>query len=255
MVPPRKRDWKFVVGQVVVPIVAACLALPIGYELRSSESTRAGPTAYFSPRIAEGPAPLTDSFSTTVTGGTPPYNFTWKFGDGNVSYSPAPTQTYNLTGQYLVQLWVRDSAGLEAHAQSPVVVTLGSELVVYVVGPANATVGSPATFTANAAGGTPPYTYVWEFGDGAFLDTNSNPAVHVYSLEGQFSVNVTVQDSKGGESPSNDHIVNVTTGPGATAAVASLPLWAVGTAGSVVILALLVALLSLRRRRRPPPDG
>ncbi len=48
-------------------------------------------------------------------------------------------------------------------------------------------------FTANAAGGAPPYTYNWSFGDDSG-SAQQNPS-HLYSAPGAFTVNLTVTDS------------------------------------------------------------
>ncbi len=50
-------------------------------------------------------------------------------------------------------------------------------------------------FAAGAEGGVPPYTYDWSFGDGAG-STAQNPA-QLYTVPGDYAVNLTVNDSKG----------------------------------------------------------
>jgi PKD repeat protein len=49
------------------------------------------------------------------------------------------------------------------------------------------------TFSANVSGGTPPYTYLWSFGD-ANSSTDANPN-HTYSTGGQYPVQLIVEDS------------------------------------------------------------
>jgi PKD repeat protein len=51
------------------------------------------------------------SFSTHVTGGTPPYMFEWRFGDGTDSAAGAPSHTYSSIGSFTVTVWVNDSGG------------------------------------------------------------------------------------------------------------------------------------------------
>jgi PKD repeat protein len=48
-------------------------------------------------------------------------------------------------------------------------------------------------FTSNVAGGTDPYTFAWDFGDGA-SSTDANPS-HTYSESGIYNVKLTVTDS------------------------------------------------------------
>ena len=50
-------------------------------------------------------------------------------------------------------------------------------------------------FTAFASGGEGPYTFSWEFGDKA--RGNGTPILHEYSSAGNYTVQLTVQDSSG----------------------------------------------------------
>ncbi len=65
--------------------------------------------------------------------------------------------------------------------------------------PANVCSGSAAAFTATVSGGTAPYTYLWNFGNGE-TSAQVNPT-HIYESFGcgtqNFTVNLTVTDSKG----------------------------------------------------------
>jgi hypothetical protein len=50
-------------------------------------------------------------------------------------------------------------------------------------------------FTAGASGCVPPYTFLWNFGDGTY--SNSPSVIHVYSDTGNFSGSLTTRDSAG----------------------------------------------------------
>jgi PKD repeat protein len=50
-------------------------------------------------------------------------------------------------------------------------------------------------FTSNVSGGTPPYSYEWNFGDGA-TSSSANPS-HVYQSSGNYSITLRVIDSQG----------------------------------------------------------
>ena len=67
-------------------------------------------------------------FSVTGVGGTPPYNFTWTFGDDSpAAYGASVTHAYlGPSGSFLVQLTARDAAGAESTNNSSVEVTLPS---------------------------------------------------------------------------------------------------------------------------------
>jgi PKD repeat protein len=52
-------------------------------------------------------------------------------------------------------------------------------------------------FTGSASGGTPPYTYFWDFGDDS-TSSSQNP-FHIYSTAGTYQVSLTVTDSQNDE--------------------------------------------------------
>src|SRR5881409_1400744 len=51
------------------------------------------------------------------------------------------------------------------------------------------------TFTASATGGTQPYSYNWDFGDG--FTSNGQSVSHSYLLPGTYTVTLTVNDANG----------------------------------------------------------
>src|SRR5262249_7076730 len=54
----------------------------------------------------------------------------------------------------------------------------------------NGVAGTAVTFSGSVSGGNPPYTYLWNFGDGASATTLS--ATHTYSSAGTYSVTLQV---------------------------------------------------------------
>jgi len=75
--------------------------------------------------------------------------------------------------------------------------------------------GTPSTgnaplsvaFTGSATGGTAPYSYSWNFGDGSATSTAQNPS-HTYSAAGTYTATLTVTDSS---SPAKTATSQVTT--------------------------------------------
>ncbi len=155
----------------------------------------------------QGQAPLAVSFTGRVEGGTAPYSYEWNFGDGSaVSKDQNPAHTYTSVGNYHVTLTAKDSAGTSG---------LDSHLLIKALGPgmlgaaahADVTFGLiplAVGFAGSASGGTPPYTYEWDFGDGSAGSTDQNPR-HTYSQQGSFPVTLVVKDSAG-QSATDDHL-------------------------------------------------
>ena len=71
----------------------------------------------------------------------------------------------------------------------------------------------PVTFIASATGGSPPYSYTFNFGHGTPITTSTPTASHSYPLEGNFTAFVTVADAIGNLAQSNSITINVTTVP------------------------------------------
>jgi chitodextrinase len=66
--------------------------------------------------------PSTVKFSASVSGGTPPYSYSWDFGDGVTARQPDPTHTYLHAGTYKVSLSVTDKDGNSRTATSTLTV-------------------------------------------------------------------------------------------------------------------------------------
>jgi len=63
--------------------------------------------------VIEGKAPLTVHFDVDLDGGTPPFKWSWDYGDGKTgdAADPKHSYTYDKPGTYMVELEVADAAG------------------------------------------------------------------------------------------------------------------------------------------------
>jgi PKD repeat protein len=135
-------------------------------------------------------------FNATFSGGLPPFNVSWSFGDQTVAYGGAVSHTYSAEGNYTVTVSVRDSEPAQVtssiffyvHAAA---LALGPILTSVPEG----TVGHLVDFSAAISGGVGSYTWSWAFGDGA--TTNVSTPTHTYFDAGSRNVTVQVRDAGG----------------------------------------------------------
>ena len=171
--------------------VGACNFLPGNVELRSipplSVSASATPMS--------GNVPLAVAFRATVSAGSPPYTYSWTFGDGATSSSPNPSHTYTRPGTYVAQLTVGDSLASTVTDGVTIVVTVQPLIATAQANPTEGDAPLDVSFSVTVSGGLAPYTYQWMFGDGSASTTQS--AVHRYSAPGTYGAQVTVRDSLG----------------------------------------------------------
>jgi PKD repeat protein len=93
-----------------------------------------GLTVSASANVTSGNAPLPVQFSSTASGGTPPYAYSWNFGDMGTSDQQNPVHIYSQPGAYTAAVTVTDSAGRKGYASVPI------------------TVNSPFNFTVTKSG-------------------------------------------------------------------------------------------------------
>jgi PKD repeat protein len=145
---------------------------------------------------SSGQAPLTVNFTGGASGGITPYTFRWIFGDGSSSASQSPSHIYSLAGGYTATLTVTDSQPA-TDSKSLAISVSAAPSPLFASASANPTSGVvplSVSFTGGATGGTSPYSYAWNFGDGQSSPAQ-NPS-HTYSAAGVFSAVLGVTDSK-----------------------------------------------------------
>ncbi|OLD79043.1 hypothetical protein AUF62_00765 [archaeon 13_1_20CM_52_20] len=133
------------------------------------------------------------SFTASASGGAPPYSYSWSFGDGSAGTGLQVTYTYNSDGTYQVTLTVADSLGNTVTGVSPVVIGTAPLQAGFTNSPTSPQPSDSINFTASARGGTPPYSYSWDFGNGA--SATGDTAAYSYATAGSYTVTLTVIDS------------------------------------------------------------
>ncbi len=120
-------------------------------------------------------------------------NYTWDFGDDNVSYIANPEHIFGANGSYNVNLAVKDDKGVEDSYNETIDVSNARPVVDFTA----TSDGKKVTFasTASDVDGTIA-DYTWNFGDGN-TSYDENP-VHTYAKENnQYTVTLTVTDNLG----------------------------------------------------------
>ena len=132
-------------------------------------------------------------FYGSATGGTPSYTYHWDFGDGSTSTLQNPTHIYTTATTYTATLTVTDSEG--AIDDNTASVTVSPEpLTADAHGPYTGIVDEEIQFEGSASGGTPDYSWLWDFGDGSTSDVQ-NPT-HIYTTANTYTATLTVTDSE-----------------------------------------------------------
>ena len=153
------------------------------------------------------------------SGGTSSYSYSWNLGDGRTVNGQNPTVTYENEDTYTVTLTVTDSVGATATDTTQVNVYGVDSIVVSINGQHDGVAGTPMYLRSSVVGGVEPYTYSWNFGDGATSNL-ANPT-HTYDSDGTYTVTLVVTDSQGRED-SDTTTVTVTKEEGLLAVIGEI---------------------------------
>ena len=135
------------------------------------------------------------AFNSTQSGGTGPFTYGWRFGDGSVGSTENTTHAYGTVGAYNATVFVNDSVGGSANATVRILIVpyLAASVSLH---PSTSDVGVPVEYSTTPIGGVPPYSYSWQFGDGTGAGPQStNTTAHSYTQPGTFTVRFWVNDS------------------------------------------------------------
>ncbi len=170
------------------------------------------------PRIDFVSYPTVTAGSPTVFNATLGFNYYyWDFGDGT-TFSPGSlaSHTYSRSGTYFVVLSGYNASSYTGfYPTASHVIVVGSSVVAVdfsfpttnvVVGSVTASTGSPVAFNVTSVqGGTSPYAFAWDFGDG--LASTGSTVTHVFSVAGTFTVVLTVTDAGGARAVASHFVV------------------------------------------------
>jgi len=126
-------------------------------------------------------------------------NYTWDFGDGNVSYEQNPTHRYIEDGIYNVNLTVTDNDGASSTITKQISVGNTPPIANFSYSPTDPKVGDIICFNASSSHDPDGeiVNYTWDFGDGNV--SYGEIVTHAYSSAGIYNVTLTVRDDVGAE--------------------------------------------------------
>jgi len=207
--------------------------------------------------VAAAPTALTLGATTTLSiagqGGSPPYRATWTLPDNRTVVALNTPYRPTTPGAEIVAVVLTDIAG--ATWRSNLTLTVNPALTFTASwASAGPTSGRTIHFTTAISGGTSPYTYAWQFGDGS--SSSLADPTHTYASAGTFTVFAWVNDSGGGSYRQTLEVKVPRTSGGLLWQVFDFPLYeqlALWVAVAVVIALLaFVAYRRVQRGREPP---
>ncbi|MCI4357701.1 MAG: PKD domain-containing protein [Thermoplasmata archaeon] len=206
-------------------------------------------TAAANPGSADAGSRFTFSGLATSPG-TPPVGYTWQFGDSSSGTGGNVNHSYPSAGKYRVNVTAVDARGASADYSLEVAVAPLPTITLAQGLPAPAA-GHPDPFYANVSGGTAPFFFAWQFGEGG-SSAGAAPA-HVFAQPGTYSVTVWVNDSGGGavKGSISVSVSPAPSGSSSSGAAGGPPVW-YWPALIGLILAGAVGAVVLARSRRPP---
>jgi PKD repeat protein len=192
-------------------------------------------SATASASVSSGPAPLSVNFTGAATNGTPPYRFSWTFGDGSGNpFQQNPSHTYSSPGSFPVTLTVSDAANATSTDSHLVITVTGGGICTVACTapvPSSGMAGVPVAFTSTfSAPYCPgPPVFAWTFGEQMSTSTEQNTS-HTYTSPGTYMWSFTV--TVGGQVCTKEGTIAITQGGCALDCSATAP--AAGTVGAPV---------------------
>jgi hypothetical protein len=181
------------------------------------------------------------------------FRYTLVFGDGTSQIvqgglTATVSHTFNTLGTFTVRVTAKE-IGAVAFSQiqetsTTNVVVVNTQTGDFTFTPSSLITGQSVSFNATISGGTPPYTFKWDFGDGT--TGTGRMVTHTYSSSGSFMVVLTITDAGGANFTSTHTLV--------VGSQSVSPLLYAGVGGVIAaIVAVLLALFLRRRKSRSAP--
>jgi outer membrane protein assembly factor BamB len=156
------------------------------------------------------------SFISTVSGGTSPFNFQWYLDGTAVPSATSSTWTFtpSSSGSHNVYVNVTDNAG--SIAKSNITTVTVNPAISANISPTSVTlnVGQSQLFTSSVSGGASPYSYQWYLNNASVSGATSSSWTFTPLSGGSYTIYVKVSDGVGGQATSNTATATVAGGGG-----------------------------------------
>lgn len=159
-----------------------------------SQTVNSDPTVLASSNVSSADIGYPIEFSSSPSGGTGPYTYSWVLNGNVVSTSQDFSYSFASSGSYTLTVTITDSVGKTTSAT--VSVTINSNPSVTATASQNPTdVGNSMTFASTISGGTGTLTYSWLVN--GVQESTSSSFTYSFNSTGSYTVNLTVTDADG----------------------------------------------------------
>jgi outer membrane protein assembly factor BamB len=201
------------------------------------------------------------SFTSSVSGGAPLYNYQWYLNNNPVPSATSSGWTFTPTtpGTFTIYLNVTDSLSDSAKSNEATV-TVASQLSTS-ISPMSASIfeGQSVTFASTASGGYTPYSYQWYLDGAPVSGATSASWTFTPATSGVYYVYLKLTDAKANTAQSDTARITVTAVP---VGGYSIPIQAPTTAKPLTLCLMLTAILTIafttikrkttRKTKQPP---
>ena len=139
------------------------------------------------------------TFSSSVSGGTSPYAYQWCLNGVAVSGATGASWDFSPSslGSYSVYVEINDTTGITATSNTVVVRVNATPTVSIAAGSIVMNIGQSHLFTSSVSGGTSPYSYQWYLNGSAVLGATSATWTFTPSSAGSYNICVAINDTLG----------------------------------------------------------